>query len=286
MSTAEGGTSTPPPLSAEELAAVPGVLGAIARERAEDYAAVPVPVRSARPPQRPGFAAALRGRGVAVIAEVKRSSPSQGALRDADPVTLARAYQRAGAAAVSVLTEARHFGGALEHLSAVADAVALPVLRKDFVVHPAQVTEARERGASAVLLIAAVLGPRLDTYLAFTRAVGLEALVEVHDEGELARALAAGADVVGVNNRDLRSLEVDLAVAPRLLERARAAGFHGVGVAESGYDRSEQLASLRGLADAVLVGSSLARSDDPEDALRRLLEEPGGFAGRARGGRG
>lgn len=266
-----GGSTPPEPLTADVLDGVPGVLGTIARERAGDYKASPPGAETLPVPGRPSFAAALRGPAIAVVAEVKRASPSRGAITGVDPVDLARRYARAGASAISVLTEERHFLGSLEHLRAVAAAVDLPILRKDFVVHPLQVAEARASGASAVLLIAAVLGPALGAYLAYAEALGLDALVEVHDEAELDRALDAGARVLGVNNRDLRSLRIDLAVAPRLLRCARERGFVGVGVAESGYASRDELAALRGLADAVLVGSSLAGSGDPGAALTALF---------------
>jgi indole-3-glycerol phosphate synthase len=251
------------------------VLGRIARERAADYAGVPVPVP---PPSGAGagsgrLAGALAAPGLAIVAEVKRGSPSAGTLADLDPVEAADAYRRGGAAALSVLTEPRHFGGDLAHLRAVAAAVPLPAMRKEFVVHPAQVVEAARAGAAAVLLIAAVLGERLAAYRAWAAAWGLDALVEVHDEAELEAALAAGTEILGVNNRDLRSLEVDLATAPRLLRVAREAGFGGATVAESGYARGEQLTGLAGLADGVLIGSALAGSGDLEGALRRLRSE-------------
>lgn len=268
------GAAVPAPpgaLGADALAGVPGVLGAIARERAGDYAGARLPQRLGGAPGRPAFAAALRGAGVSVIAEVKRSSPSQGLIRDLDPVAVARAYAAAGAAAVSVLTEARHFGGSLQDLASVAAAVSVPLLRKDFVVHPAQLLEARTRGASAILLIAAVLGEALPAYQAFADALGLETLVEVHDENELDRAMRAGAQVIGANNRDLRSLDVDLGLAPRLLGLARDRGFAGMLVAESGYRTGDDVAALRGVADAVLVGSSLAASEDPGAALAAFL---------------
>ncbi|MEJ2290249.1 MAG: indole-3-glycerol phosphate synthase TrpC [Deinococcales bacterium] len=261
----------PEPLTSEILGGVPGVLGTIARERAEDYRGSRVPALLDVAATRPRLEPALAGPGLAIIAEVKRASPSRGAIAEWDPVDLARRYQHAGAAAISVLTEPRHFRGSLEHLRDVADAVQLPILRKDFVVHPLQVVEARAQGASAVLLIAAVLGPALRAYLEFADALGLDALVEVHDEEELAAARAAGVRVLGVNNRDLRTLQVDLRVAPRLLGRARDGGFEGVGVAESGYASGADVAPLHGLADAVLVGSSLAASADPGEALAGLL---------------
>ncbi len=311
MSTEAGGTVRVPlidlePVSRAQLDSVPGVLGEIARERAADYEgrverldrsvqgdeerqAAPraghrVTDRQAPPragdritDRRAAFTNALKrddGR-LAVIAEVKRSSPSQGAIAPLDPVDAARQYVRGGAAAISVLTETRHFGGELRHLEQVArDRAAweryVPLLRKDFTVHPAQLVEARAAGADAVLLIVAVLGAETVRFLTAAHELGLAALVEVHDEVELELALAAGAEVIGVNNRDLTTLKVDLATAPRLLDTARRAGFHGVLVAESGYRAREDLAAVEGLADAVLVGTSLAGSGDLEGALRSL----------------
>lgn len=264
------------PRTAGRLADVPGVLGRIARERAADYADAPLGGEAPRAADGARFEAALRAPSLAVIAEIKRGSPSAGAIADLDPVATAHAYARGGAAALSVLTEPRHFGGSLAHLRDVAAASPLPAMRKEFVVHPAQLHEAADAGASAVLLIAAVLGPELGAYLALADRLGLAALVEVHDEAETDAALDAGASVLGVNNRDLRTLEVDLATAPRLLRRARDAGFGGVAVAESGYRTPEDLAPVRDLADAVLVGTALARSGDPAGALRALTAAPAG----------
>ncbi len=275
----------PAPVSFEALSDVPGVLGRIAREQfkayegalisspphaAPSHVAPPHAAPSHLTPPRPSFAAALGRGGLAIIAEVKRSSPSQGKIADLQPLEAALAYARGGAAALSILTEPRHFGGALAHLREVAGAVALPLLRKDFTVHPAQVREAHEAGASAVLLIVAVLGAATKTYLEYARSLGLDALVEVHDEAELMTALDAGADIIGVNNRDLRTLQVDLANAPRLIRIARAQGFGGVSVAESGYREATELKTLQGVADAVLVGTSLAGSGDLAAAVARL----------------
>lgn len=260
---------------------MPGVLGRIGLERASDYAhSGEVSTTVAQASERPGFSAALLEARVAaevagqlplaVIAEVKRSSPSQGAIAPLEPVAAARAYRSGGAAALSVLTEPRHFGGDLSHLRQVAAAVGLPLLRKEFTVHPQQVLEAAEGGASAVLLIVALLGERTAAYLAYARALGLDALVEVHDEAELEIALGSGAQLIGVNNRDLRTLEIDLNTAPRLIAAARTAGFGGVAVAESGYRERAELDALAGVADAVLVGTSLAGSGDLTAALLRL----------------
>ncbi len=259
---------------------MPGVLGRIGLERASDYEGSVVAIPAAPRLERAGFSAALLEARLAaevagelplaVIAEVKRSSPSQGAIAPLEPAAAARAYQRGGAAALSVLTEPRHFGGELGHLQEVASAVSLPLLRKEFTVHARQVVEALEGGASAVLLIVALLGEHTAAYLSFARALGLDALVEVHDETELELALTSGAQLLGVNNRDLKSLEIDLTTAPRLIAAARAAGFGGIAVAESGYRSREELEALAGVADAVLVGTSLAGSGDLTAALLRL----------------
>ncbi|HYN30511.1 MAG TPA: indole-3-glycerol phosphate synthase TrpC [Dermatophilaceae bacterium] len=229
----------------------------------------------AAPAPRDG-AAALRHPGLSLVAEVKRSSPSRGPLADiADPAGLARAYEAGGAAAVSVLTEGRRFGGSLADLEAVRSAVDLPVLRKDFVVTDYQVWEARAAGADLVLLIVAALADdELAALLALTRELGMTALVEVHDEAEAARAVTAGADVVGVNARDLRTLDVDpgafARVAPCLPPSVTT-------VAESGIagPRDAGRYAVAG-ADAVLVGEALVRDGDPEAAARALVA-----AGRA-----
>lgn len=274
----------PRPIDDAVLALVPGVLGKISLERAGDCrdaedAASSTTRRLARP-VRPSFHDALRRKGgrerdqdvtpLAMIAEIKRASPSQGAIADLDPVAAARAYVAGGAAALSVLTEPRHFGGRLTHLSDVASDQSLPLLRKDFTVHPRQITEAVEAGASAVLLIVAVLGEQTKTYLDYAHALGLDALVEVHDDAELDIAVGAGATIIGVNNRDLRTLAIDLAVAPRLGRRARAEGFDGILVGESGYRTRAELRSVEDVVDAVLVGTSLAGSGDLTGALEAL----------------
>ena len=264
-------STEPKPLSERTLAAIEGVLGEIARARAAD-ARESSPV--ARPPVTPaapiGLRAALAGGDLRVIAEVKRASPSQGAIRDLDPTATAAAYAAAGAAAVSVLTEPHRFGGALTHLEGVAAAVPIPALRKDFVVHPRQVVEAVEAGARAVLLIAAVLGDALGEYVAFAERLGLDPLVEVHDRSELDRAIDVGATLIGVNNRDLRTLAIDLSTAPRLIAVGRERGHAAIWVAESGYAHAAELRALHGVADAVLIGSHLAGSADPGAALRAL----------------
>ncbi|MGD8895293.1 MAG: indole-3-glycerol phosphate synthase TrpC [Acidobacteriota bacterium] len=220
------------------------------------------------------FASALRRKGtVSIIAEHKRRSPSRGAIReDLVPADVARGYEAAGAAALSVLTDEPFFGGRLEHLVEARAATRLPVVRKDFVLDPWQVWEARAAGADAVLLIVAALGDdELKTLLETAGAVGLDALVEVHDRGELDRALEAGARVVGVNNRNLKTMEVSLQTAISL---SSAIPDGVVKVAESGIRTGEDVRRLRETGfDAFLVGERLMSAPDPGEALRTLIEE-------------
>ena len=225
------------------------------------------------PPARPFAAAIARAGRVNVIAEHKRRSPSRGAIReDLRPADVARAYEAAGAAALSVLTDEAFFGGRLEHLQEARAATALAALRKDFVLDPWQVWEARAAGADAVLLIVAALAdPDLTRLLAVAREAGVDALVEVHDRAELDRALAAGARVVGVNSRDLRTLAVSLDTA---LALAPAIPDDVVAVAESGIRTGADVRRLRDAGfDAFLVGEHRMASPDPGEGLRRLLEE-------------
>ncbi len=222
--------------------------------------------------ERPrGFRDALRaGESPRVIAEIKRRSPSRGEFRaDFDPVSLAKAYADAGACAISVLTDAHYFGGHLDYLAMVRREVELPLLCKDFVVDTYQIDEARVSGADAVLLIAAALDREaLSGLRRYAAALGLDALVEVHDDAELDAALEAGADLVGINNRDLRSFDVDLGVTERLAARIPE-GI--VRVAESGVFSIEDVRRLeRAGAHACLVGEALMREDDVGLALRRL----------------
>ncbi|HET9671733.1 MAG TPA: indole-3-glycerol phosphate synthase TrpC [Actinomycetota bacterium] len=226
----------------------------------------------AMPPPRP-FEAALRERhpSPALIAEVKRASPSAGEIRaDADPRALALAYVAAGAAAISVLTEPRHFQGSLSDLRAVRSSVAVPVLRKDFHVHPAQLIEARAAGADAVLVIAAAVSDdELTALLATATDLGLDVLLEAHGDEDLDRALATDTPVVGVNARDLETLEVDV---PAALERIRRVPGDRVAVLESGIaGRADVDAAVLAGASAILVGESLMRADDPARAVRKLL---------------
>lgn len=223
------------------------------------------------PPAR-GFAATVGSPGPAVIAEVKRRSPSRGALApDLDAADQAKRYSAAGAAAVSVLTDPDHFDGSLDDLAAVAGAVGLPVLRKDFLLDPAQVWEARAAGADAVLLIVAALARnRLAPMLETSAAAGLDALVEVHDEDEALAALGAGATLIGVNNRNLATFEVDLDTAARVAPMLGDTG--AVMVAESGVSNPEAAARMWALGyDAILVGEALVTAQDPEQLLRGLM---------------
>ncbi|MCK4178147.1 indole-3-glycerol phosphate synthase TrpC [Aciditerrimonas ferrireducens] len=229
------------------------------------------------PPCR-GFAAALRARAetgrLAVVAEVKRRSPSKGPLApDLDPADLARHYEAGGASCLSVLTDHEFFGGSPEDLAAARGAVGLPVLRKDFTLGPLDVLDARRMGADAVLLIAAVLGPRqLGPLVALAEQLGMDALVEVHDERELAWALEAGAALVGVNQRDLVSFAVDPERARRLAA-AMPAGL--VTVAESGIGGPADAGPLAAAGyHAVLVGESLVRASDPQAAVAALASVP------------
>lgn len=207
---------------------------------------------------------------VNVIAECKRRSPSKGVLARAyDPVVIARAYAQGGAAAISVLTEPAFFDGALEHLAAVRAAVEVPLLRKDFVVDPYQLLEARANGADAVLLIVAALDQSALEDLQ-TRAwdMGLATLVEVHDDQELSRAVASGARVVGVNNRNLRTLQVDVTASDRL---AAAIPAHVTAVSESGLQSRADLERLAAAGyDAFLIGERFMTDPDPAAALREL----------------
>lgn len=224
---------------------------------------------SAPPPR--GFAKALSGPGLSVIAEIKRASPSAGRIADLDPTEVAASYQSAGAAALSVLTDEKFFAGRDQDLVQARAACQLPVLRKDFVIDPWQVHEARALGADAVLVIMAATdnpAPLLEA----AGELGMDALVEVHDQSELDRALAVGAVLIGINNRDLQTFRTDLAVTERL---APQIGGRAVLVAESGVKDGYDLARLAAAgADAVLVGETLARHSGDIDRMRDLIKAP------------
>ncbi len=218
-----------------------------------------------------GFRRALiDGPKPAVIAEIKRCSPSKGEIRpDLEPVECARSYAAGGAAALSVLTDQRYFGGKLEYLEAIRKEVELPLLRKDFIVDSYQLYEARVAGADAVLLIVAALeAPLLGALWNEARELGLDVLVEVHDEAELEIACALGVDLIGINNRNLKSFETDLAVSERLLGKT---GSDVVTVSESGIFTHDDIKRLaRAGAQAFLVGESLMQKSDPGQALLAL----------------
>ncbi|HEX9574874.1 MAG TPA: indole-3-glycerol phosphate synthase TrpC [Myxococcales bacterium] len=234
-----------------------------------------VRARASAAPAPRGFAAALQAakeRGRALIAEVKRASPSRGAIApDLDPGELAAAYERGGAACVSVLTDRANFGGSLDDLVAARRACALPVLRKDFLVTPYQIFEARAHGADAVLLIAAALTPPLLSELrALARELGLAVLLEVHAEEELSAARAAEPDLLGINARNLKTLVVRPETFRELAPQAR--GIAPL-VAESGVRTAADARRYAELgADALLVGQALSAASDPEAATRALVQ--------------
>jgi indole-3-glycerol phosphate synthase len=262
-----------------------GFLSDIVAEIRRDLARQPLDhealtaMAAAQPPPRPfgtTLRDAARADGVALIAEVKRASPSAGAIAaTADPLRQATAYDAAGAAAISVLTEGRHFGGSLEDLRAVCGSVAHPVLRKDFLVETGQVLEARAVGADTLLLISSCLDDdELATMLAACRALAMEPLVETHSDEDLERVLATDASIVGVNARDLETLAVDV---PAALKRLGRVGRDRVAVLESGIrDRAAVLAAVDAGASAILVGESLMRAADPGRAVRALIGKEDG----------
>jgi indole-3-glycerol phosphate synthase len=223
---------------------------------------------------RPSFRAALQKSSVAVIAEVKRRSPSAGAIReDLDPGDRAALYASYGAAAISVLTDGPYFGGSVQDLRDAASRCPLPILRKDFILDEVQVLEARAAGASAVLLIVRALGEsRLRALLRYAHDLSLDALVEVHSPEELHVALDAGAEIIGVNSRDLDTFEIDLAAAWKLVGEVPK---DRVAVAESGIlGQSDVLCAAAAGADAVLIGTALSAAESPGALLRALAGIP------------
>jgi indole-3-glycerol phosphate synthase len=267
---------------------VGGILAQILEEKRREVAAARAGMgdeelaeRAAQAPPVRDFAAAIRrtlpgGLGAGrealhVIAEVKRASPSAGPIRpDANPGAIAAEYQAAGASAISVLTDRTFFDGDLLHLAAARSRAGVPILRKDFVVDSYQVLEARAYGADAVLLIVAALDDAaLRELLAAARAAGLAALVEAHDEAEADRAAAAGASIIGINHRDLRTLHIDLDLFTRVRPRLPAGC---ITVAESGLRTPADVRRMADAgADAILVGEHLMRAPHPGAALRELL---------------
>ncbi|MCH7617368.1 MAG: indole-3-glycerol phosphate synthase TrpC [Chloroflexi bacterium] len=220
-----------------------------------------------------GFAKALRGPKISLIAEAKKASPSRGVLRaDFDPVWLAGRYTEGGAAAISVLTDEKHFQGSLGYMRAVREALPQgpPILRKDFTIDPYHLYEARANGADAVLLIASILADSLlRDLMATAEALGLDALIEVHEERELARAPVTDAPLIGITNRDLRTFNVDLATTERLRPLAPP---NATIVSESGiFTREDMIRLERAGVDAVLIGEGVVTAPDPADKIRELL---------------
>ena len=242
------------------------------RKREEPLSALEERIRTLPVPLN--FSGALWGNGLRLIAEAKKASPSRGLLRDDyDPAALAQAYAQNGAAAVSVLTEVDNFQGSLAHLAAARDVLqplGVPLLRKDFIFDPYQVYEARAYGADALLLIVAILSPeRLQALLSTCQSIWVQALVEVHNTGEMEVALGAGAEVIGINNRDLRTFETDIA---RTEDLASLVPKGKIVVSESGIHTHDDLVRLRRLGvHAVLVGEALVTSADPGAKVRELL---------------
>jgi len=255
---------------------VPDILARIVARKREELAAMPTDLepwgRAAelRAAARRDFRAALSACAPAIIAEVKKASPSRGVLAaDFDPARIARAYERGGAAALSVLTDRSFFEGSLSDLEAAREATSLPVLRKDFIIAESQALEAAAHGADAILLIAAVLSEReIRDFREAAARYRMAALVEVHNLREMEIAIAAGSDIIGVNNRDLTTFEVSLDVSLRLAERIPPGVL---AVSESGIHTARDIARLReaGYA-AFLVGERLMKSGDPTAALREL----------------
>ena len=264
------------------------ILAGVSVDVAQRESAVPMAAlktRAAAAAPALDVVAVLRQESVGVIAEVKRASPSRGVLATiVDPGALAAAYADGGASAISVLTEERRFGGSLNDLASVRAAVDIPVLRKDFIVSPYQVVEARAYGADLVLLIVAALDqPRLCGLLDRVESLGMTALVEVHDEPELLRALDAGAKVIGVNARNLNTLEVDTSTFARIAPEIPA-GI--VKIAESGVTGPRDVMAYASLgADAVLVGEALVTRGDPRQAVADLVAAGAHPASRSTGPR-
>jgi len=233
------------------------------------------PQRDLVPPPRGFMRALVDYVGMAVIAEAKKASPSKGVIcADFDPVAIAASYQEGGAQALSVLTDVDFFQGSLDYIPAVRAAVALPVLRKDFIIHECQVAQARDYGADAILLIVAILDKfQLRDYRELAAGLGMDSLVEVHDEWEAERALESGAELIGVNNRDLRDFTLDLNTTLKVKKEIPS---EIPVVSESGIKTNEdvRLLAAHGVK-AVLVGETLMRAEDRGTALRELLGREG-----------
>ena len=247
------------------------ILAQIVAEKRREVAHLRPSVTGTRTDYRDFAGALRRQQGVALIAEVKKASPSAGIIRaDFDPVRIAGEYEAAGAVALSVLTDKKFFQGELAYLRQIRATVRLPLLRKDFIIDELQIHEAVAAGADAVLLIAAILDDaQLLAYRQLAGQLKLAALVEVHDDRELARALAAGAEIIGINNRNLKTFQVDLATTERLAAQIPAGKTI---VAESGIHTRADVARVAAAGvHAILVGESLMRSDNIAGKIRELL---------------
>ncbi len=223
------------------------------------------------PPLR-NFRAALTSGGMDLIAEVKKASPSKGVIReDFKPVAIAQQYQQAGANALSVLTDQKFFQGKLAYIAGIKEAVELPILRKDFIIDPYQIYQARAYGADAILLIAAILEPEeAEYYLQLARQLGLDVLLEVHNQSELKTALQIGADIIGINNRDLTVFDVDLQTTIQLQQEIPE---DKVIVSESGIQEQTDIELLAdNNVDAVLIGEALMRADDIKGKIGNLFK--------------
>jgi len=224
-------------------------------------------------PHPRSFKKALRSKGISIIAEVKKASPSAGLIKkNFKPVEIAKSYEKNGAAAISVLTDEKYFKGKLEYLKMIRAKVKLPILRKDFIIDESQIYESRLAGADAILLIVRILSDEeLKRFLALSKKLKMDSLVEVHNGKEAERALAAGAEIIGINNRDLDTLEVNIHNTLELIDNYWEFSSKII-VSESGISTPEQVKLLKekGVA-AVLVGESLLKSKNPGDKLRELL---------------
>lgn len=240
-------------------------------ERKKDipYSALKMQIQSAKAPK--DFKAALMAEGTRVIAEVKKASPSKGIIReDFDHIAIAESYEKGGAAAISVLTDSHFFKGDIEYLSQIRQAVDIPLLRKDFIIDEYQVVEAKVYGADALLLIATVLPLDELKYLyELSRSLGMQVLVEVHDKKDLKKALKSGAEIIGINNRDLKKFKTDINIS---VELAKLIPEDKIIVSESGINSSEDIAFLKnGGANAFLIGEAFMREVDPGEKLREMI---------------
>ena len=248
------------------------ILAQIVAEKRREVARLHPGVTGARPDYRDFAGALRRQKGVALIAEVKKASPSAGIIRaDFDPVKIAGEYEAAGAAVLSVLTDEKFFQGQLDYLRQIREVVRLPLLRKDFIINELQIYESVSAGADAILLITAILDDtQLQAYRQLAGQLKLAALVEVHDDRELERALNAGAEIIGINNRDLKTFRTDLATTEKLAAQIPAGKII---VAESGiHTRADVARVVAAGVNAILVGESLMRSGNIAGKVKELLE--------------